>query len=108
MNKTRHYIYERSYREQIVASIGGAGKVVLTNVIDRGHKNGAERFELTSNGIVYVYNDRTNNLITILFPRVGQLYSRFGEIALNKIGATLLNSIKQKCREHQRLGYNEL
>lgn len=105
--KTLHY-YDRAYRENIVNSIGGAGNVVLTNVIDRGHKNGAERFELTDNAVVYVHNARTNNLITILFPRVGQLYSRFGEDMLNTLDASLLKSIKAKCREHQRLGYNEI
>ena len=48
------------------------------------------------------------NLITILFPRVGQLYSRFGEDKLNTLKANVLRDIKAKCREHQMLGYNEL
>lgn len=105
--KTLHY-YDREYRETLVNSIGGKGEVVLTNVLDRGHKNGAERFELTDNAIIYVYNENTNNLITILFPRVGQLYSRFGEDKINGLDEELRESIKAKCREHQKLGYNEL
>ena len=106
--ETIHYTNERAYRETLVNALGGAGKVILTNVVDRGHKNGAERFELTDNAIVYVYNVNTNNLITILFPRVGQLYSRFGEDKLNTLKANVLRDIKAKCREHQMLGYNEL
>lgn len=106
--QTHHFANDRIYRESIVSAIGGAGKVVLTNVLDRGHKNGAERFELTDNAVMYVYNVRTGNLITILFPRVGQLYSRFGESKLNTLNADLLKSIKAKCREHQKLGYNEI
>ena len=105
---TIHFDKERNYREQIVGWVGGAGNVVLTNVIDRGHKNGAERFELTDNAIIFVYNVVTNKLVTILFPRVGQLYSRFGEEKLNGLNKDLLRSIKAKCREYQRLGYNEL
>lgn len=106
--QTQHYINDRAYREGIVNAIGGAGKVILTNVLDRGHKNGAERFELTSNAVIYVYNVRTNNLITILFPRVGQLYSRFGEDMLNTLSEQMLRDIKRKCREHQAAGYNEI
>ena len=106
---TQHFANDRSYRQNIVDSVlGGAGNVTLTNEVDRGHRNGAERFELTDNAVVYVYNVNTDNLITILFPRVGQLYSRFGEGKLNTLGRERLNAIKAKCRLHQEMGLNEL
>ena len=106
MEQTRHYA-ERNYRQTIIDSMGGAGKVILTNVIDRGHINGAERFELTEKGIIYVYNDGSNRLITILFARVGQLYSRFGGKFESLPIATQI-SVKTYCREHQAKKLNEM
>lgn len=104
--ETKHIVKDRPYREMLVNYLGGAGNVVLTNVIDRGHKNGAERFELTDKGIIYVYNDKSNRLITILFARVGQLYSRFGD-KFNTLPLDMQKSIKKQCREYERLGYND-
>ena len=104
---TFHLSVERGYRETLIENLGGAGRVVLTNVIDRGHKNGPERFELTDKGIIIVYNELTNRKITILFARVGQLYSRFGD-KFNSLAPNLQRTIKAKCREWQDLGYNEL
>lgn len=104
---TFHFSAERGYRETLVESLGGAGHVVLTNVIDRGHMNGAERFELTDKGIIIVYNNLTNRKITILFARVGQLYSRFGN-KFNSLSPNLQRSIMAYCREWKEKGYNEL
>lgn len=104
---TYHLSAERNYRETIIENLGGAGRVVLTNVIDRGHKNGPERFELTDKGIIIVYNNLTDRKITILFARVGQLYSRFGD-KFNTLDPEMQKDIKSKCREWQDLGYNEL
>lgn len=107
MTNTKHFINERIYRETILNNIGGGGKVVLTNVIDRGHKDGAERFELTEKGVIFVYNNSTNRRITILFARVGQLYSRFGD-RFRHLPQGLQAAIKAQCREWERLGYNNL
>ena len=87
--------------------LGGEGKVVLKNVIDRGHRDGPERFELTDKGIINVYNNKTNRRITVLFARVGQLYSRFGD-KFNTLPPELQKQIKEKCREWQMKGYNEI
>ena len=105
---TQHFQNDMTQRRYVIDyEIGGEGNVVLTNVIDRGHKNGAERFELTDNGIIFVYNDITDKCITILFPRIGQLVSRFGD-KFDTLPKSLKNSIKDKCREWQRRGYNEI
>lgn len=104
---TYHFSAERGYRETLIENLGGAGRVVLTNVIDRGHKDGPERFELTDKGIIIVYNNLTDRKITILFARVGQLYSRFGN-KFETLAPGLQRNIKAKCREWQDLGYNEL
>ncbi len=107
MTNTKHFSFDRAYRETIIDNLGGPGNVVLTNVIDRGHKDGPERFELTDKGIIIVYNNLTDRRITILFARVGQLYSRFG-YKFETLPAAQQNAIKSKCREWKRLGYNEL
>ena len=104
---TFHFSTERGYRETLVENLGGAGRVVLTNVIDRGHMNGPERFELTDKGIIIVYNNLTNKKITILFARIGQLYSRFGD-KFNSLSPRLQRDIKAYCREWKEKGYNEL
>ncbi len=107
MTNTKHFSIDRAYRETIIDNLGGPGNVVLTNVIDRGHKDGPERFELTDKGIIIVYNNLTDRRITILFARVGQLYSRFGH-KFETLSMALQRSIKARCREWQDLGYNEI
>lgn len=104
--QTNHFSNDRSYREMLVNYLGGPGKVVLTNVIDRGHEDGPERFELTDKGIIYVYNDASNRLITILFARVGQLKSRFG-IKFRMLPYSTQTAIQAQCMEYERLGYND-
>jgi len=107
MTNTMHFSAERAYRETLIENMGGPGNVVLTNVIDRGHKDGPERFELTDKGIIVVYNNLTDRRITILFARVGQLYSRFGD-KFETLDRGLQQTIKSKCREWKDKGYNEL
>ena len=106
MENTQHFANDMASRQYIIDNIiGGPGEVVLTNVIDRGHKNGPERFELTDKGIIFVYNDWTGKRITILFARIGQLYSRFGGL-FETLPANVQRQIKNKCREWETRGYN--
>ena len=103
-----HFQNDMAGRLYIINNVlGGEGKVVLKNVIDRGHRDGPERFELTDKGIINVYNNKTNRRITVLFARVGQLYSRFGD-KFNTLPPELQKQIKEKCREWQMKGYNEI
>ena len=106
MENTKHFALDMESRQYIIENIiGGPGNVVLTNVIDRGHKNGPERFELTDKGIIFVYNEWTDKRITILFARVGQLYSRFGDL-FKTLPVNQQREIKAKCREWEARGYN--
>ena len=108
MSNTKHFANDMASRQYVVEHlIGGFGNVVLTNVIDRGHANGPERFELTDNGIINVYNNITDRRITILIARVGQLYSRFGGL-FETLPLNLQLSIKSKCREWEIRGYNNM
>jgi hypothetical protein len=107
MTNTRHYIEERQEREQFISNvIGDTNKVICTNVIDRGHRNGAERFELTDKAIIRVYNDRTNRHITDIIARPNQVYDRMGDAFL-ELKIEVRRKIIDLAREHQRLGYNQ-
>lgn len=70
-----HYRSGRNYREEIIRSLGGYGKTIHEEVIDRGHKGGAEIHCITDNAIIVIYNLRTQKLITTLIARPEQLKS---------------------------------
>ena len=108
MTNTKHFALDLNQRIYIIENIiGGAGNVILTNIIDRGHEDGPERFELTEKGIIYVYNAITGRRITILFARVGQLYSRFGR-KFESLPDRVQKSVKGYCMEWTYRGYNEV
>ena len=65
MVNTKHFTEERQSRESLIENvIKDTNNVICTNVLDRGHRNGAERFELTDKAIIKTYNNRTNRHIT--------------------------------------------
>ena len=66
-----------------------------------------EILEYYLNQIYFGDNNRSNRLVTILFARVGQLYSRFGD-KFETLPKSQQKAIKDLCIEYQRLGYNEL
>lgn len=94
-----HYIKERRTREGNVRKVG-EGVEVDRFVVDRGHPNGAEIHVITSTGIIRVYNQRTNKLVTKLIARPGQIrrYYPNGNAPEYIIAAAL---------EHRRAGLHE-
>lgn len=72
MRKSLHYAKERKFRERHIQEIG-EGVTYAEFIVDNGHKNGAERHVLTTNGIIIIYNARTNRLVTKLIARPGQI-----------------------------------
>ena len=103
---TKHFVSERMNRAEFITNvIGDTNNVICTNVIDRGHVNGAERFELTDKGIIRVYNNVTNRHITDLIARPNQIYDRMGLSFLNE-KKEIRKSVIEIAREHQNLGYN--
>lgn len=106
MENTKHFIRERKERTEFINNvICDKGKVVCKNVIDRGHPNGAERFELTDKGIIMVYNDRTNKHITDLIARPNQIYDRLKDSFL-ELPIEVRNEILAIAKVHKDLGYN--
>lgn len=75
---SNHYKTDRTKREEIIATIG-QGREVYSFIIDRGHRNGAEIHAITTTGIINIYNQRTNKLVTKLIARPGQIKRYFAE-----------------------------
>ena len=93
-----HYTNDRKAREEVIKMIG-TGKTIARFLVDRGHKNGLERHEITDTGLIIIYNNRTNRMVTKLIARPSQI-TRYNW----KAPKFLID----KAREHQKLGYNLL
>ena len=100
IEKTLHMRDERGDRMSAIEEIGGYG-----NIIDRGHRDGAEIFVLTDNAIIKVYNAETLRHITDLIARPEQIIDRMGS-SLAKLDRGLLIQILNLARMHHEKGYN--
>lgn len=98
---SKHYRNDRKERERIINMIG-TGKTVDSFIVDRGHKNGAERHEITNTGIIIIYNNRTNKMITKLIARPGQIRRYYKE------GKAPQELIKKAIDNTKDTGYNYL
>ena len=74
-----HYREERWQRERRIREIG-EGERYAEFTVDRGHKDGAEKHILTTNGVIIIYNAITNRLVTKLIARPGQIYRYYPKI----------------------------
>lgn len=95
-----HYSEEREHRENVIHRIG-SGKPVISFIVDRGHKNGAERHVITDNAIIIIYNARTNKLVTKLIARPNQI-KRYYE----SVGKTAPQKLLDLAYQHVKAGYN--
>ena len=106
MSNTFHHSSDCKVRTNVIKNLlGGYGKPVLTNVIDRGHDKGLEKFILTDNAIIIVRNFRTDRWITDLIARKGQIYSRFGD-KFKTLPKEMQRHILDLCEDRERRGYN--
>lgn len=96
---SKHWEEERANRNRLINEVIGLGKPIKEVIIDKGHKNGAERHVLTSTGIIIVYNARTGKMITRLIARVGQVKRYYEDGKAPK-------EIIRLARKHTDLGYN--
>ena len=97
-----HYQQDRQEREALIRKIG-YGEVIDAFIVDRGHPNGAERHEISTTGIITIYNARTNKLVTKLIANPNQI-RRYYEAE----GRVTPQDILQLAYEHKRKGYNEV
>lgn len=96
---SKHWKEDRKERNKLIEKIG-KGTVIKRVEVDRHHKNGIEIHEISSTGIITIYNKKTNKMITQLIARVGQIKRYYTNE--NEIPKELLKI----AREHQRLAYN--
>ena len=73
---SKHFTQDRTDRERRIREIG-YGEKVASFVVDRGHKNGPEIHEITSTGIINIYNQFTKKLVTKLIARPAQIKRYF-------------------------------
>ena len=99
---SHHYTEDRQSREALIRKIG-YGEKVDEFIVDRGHPNGAERHEISSTGIVTIYNARTGKLVTKLIAKPNQV-KRYYE-AENKVTPEYILRIAY---EHMRKNYNNM
>ena len=99
---SKHYNDKRYKREKFIEDfLHGDGKVIDSFVVNKGHKNGLERHEITDNGIILIYNVRTGKLITKLIARSGQIKKYY-----NNVGRAAPNSLLRLCEWRESLNYN--
>lgn len=96
---SNHWMKDREAREALIEKIG-IGQVIKTVVVDKGHKNGPEIHELTSTGIVVIYNKRSHKMITKLIARPGQVRRYYKE------NEQVPTNVLKIAREHLKMGYN--
>lgn len=73
INPTEHFSAERHGRDVFIHNTIGIGNVIDRFVIDRGHVGGSEIHCVTDTGIVIIYSQQTNKLITEIVARPAQL-----------------------------------
>jgi len=97
---SQHYKNDRKEREAVIAKIG-YGKVIKSVRKNRDHVDGPEIHEISSTGIISIYNVESKKLVTRLIARPEQISRYYG----NRVPPKWLMDI---AREHKALGYNNL
>lgn len=100
---SKHYKSQRYKREKFIDRyLNGDGKVIDSFIVDKGHKDGIERHDITENGIIVIYNAETNKLVTKLVARPQQI-KRYYYNSGREPPLWLL----ELCQWHESLGYNK-
>lgn len=99
---SKHYDNQRYKREKFINEVlHGDGKVIDSFIVDKGHKNGLERHEVTDNGVIIIYNARTNKLVTKLIARKWQIIRLY-----NSVGREPPRWLIYLAKYHESLNYN--
>ena len=101
---SRHYKDERNHREEFIEKyLGGDGRVVDSFIVDKHHPHGLERHDITDNGIIVIYNVKTNKLVSKLIAREGQIKRYY-----YNSGREPPYYLIRIARRHENLGYNNV
>jgi hypothetical protein len=103
-NQSNHYKNKRYRREKFINKyLYGDGNVIDSFVVDKGHKDGLERHDVTDTGLIIVYNLKSKKLVTKLIARPKQI-KRYYQDTGRKPPKWLLDL----CYWHNTLHYNEI
>lgn len=101
---SNHYKNQRCSREKFIDKyLGGDGMVIDSFIVNRNHVNGLERHDITENGIIVVYNAKSNVLVTKKIARPLQIKSLY--MTKNKTPPKWLIDLAEW---HESLGMNYL
>lgn len=101
---SNHYKNQRCNREKFIDKyLGGDGRVIDSFIVNRNHVNGLERHDITENGIIVVYNAKSNVLVTKKIARPLQIKSLY--MTKNKTPPKWLIGLAEW---HESLGMNYL
>ena len=99
---SKHYKSKRYKRERFINKcLHGDGKVIDSFIVDKGHKNGLERHDITENGIIVIYNKNSGKLCTKLVARPQQI-----ERYYHNSGREPPLWLLELCEWHESLHYN--
>lgn len=96
---TEHAHADRAERMEFIRTNIGYGFPIAEQIIDKGHRNGAERHVLTHTGIIVVFNARSGKLVTAMIARLGQAYRYTDRLPDNTV---------ERIRNHVAHGWNEI
>lgn len=100
---SKHYQRQRRKREKFINKfLNGDGKVIDSFIVDKGHKNGLERHDITDNGIILIYNEASGKLVSKLIARPQQI-KRYYAHSEREPPQWLIDL----CHWHQSLNYNK-
>ena len=72
---TKHFSEERKGRLENIKKNGiSIGTPVSAFLCNTGHPNGNEVHTVTNSGLIFIENETTGKLVTVLIARPGQLY----------------------------------
>lgn len=101
---SHHYNNKRYKREYFINKyLNGDGKVIDSFVVDKGHPNGAERHDITENGIIVIYNALSGKEVTKLIARPNQIKRYY-----RGTGREPPKELLDLCEQHKSLGYNHI
>ena len=103
-NQTNHYKNKRYRREKFINEcLCGDGHVIDSFVVDKGHKDGLERHDITDTGLIIVYNLESKKLVTKLIARENQVKRYYQNVDRNPPKWLL-----ELCKWHNSLNYNRV
>ena len=80
-NQTNHYKNERYKREKFIKEhLGGDGNIVDRFLVNNEHPMGDEIHELRDNGVIVIYNARTNLVVTKIIARPQQIKRYYQDV----------------------------